>query len=1166
MRLRRLDLVRYGKFTDFSLDLGPAEPGRADFHVVYGPNEAGKSTAFNGFLDLLYGIPERTPYGFLHGSALRVSALLEAGGTEHRWTRVKKRGADLLDGNDQPADPQSLATLLHGLDRDTFKTMLSLDDDTLEEGGEAILNSKGDVGRLLFSAAAGLGDLAALVDRLQADADAFHKPRARSGVLRDLKNRLDTLKKEQRAFDVEASEFEKRRKAREEAEARFKEADQALRERMKALSDLERLGAAFDDADRLGDFRDRLRPLEPFPLVPDAWKDEVRALVPILKEAETAEIHAREDVDRRNAEFSTFERDPDVLALEHRIAEVTDVEVRARAARSALPDLLEGLERAQASIAHLASRLGSHPGEDPRRFLLPDAAVETLTRLAARHGSLKATLDGACKEEAGSLETLRAAQADAEDAGSPDPEDGGLGALLERLRAQDPESAVRHAADALEKAQARLAPALASLAPWQGSADDLVKLHVPTPPQAMRWRDVVMTFRADRKALDDEIARCAGEQARLEAAIDAVTGAMPDLSDESASAVRDERDTAWADHKTALTAESAARFEQVMARYDQLTERRLADSQYLARLREQGIKQAEVKTELARLQGLRAALEARIEEAASTWRPALSAAGLPNDFDAEDLPAWLEKHRTAIDLASEVTAGQAALSRAKALMAEQDAQLRRALALTFAGEDQQDAAAAPKTDLPFAVLRDRAETVHRAQVTKMERARAAAEAVRKARLDLEARARAVKEAKAALSQWAVAWSDAAGGVWLGGLDPDVVAELLPSVRELRHVVDGADSLARQMAARKAEEERFAAQVHALTTDLKLQGEGDPHQAFKAVTDRFAAARETEGHVTKNREEHARLMGLIEDAKRRAADARDRVAEMTRHYPAEAGVRTLDDLQQAIDRSLEHRRLQEDVREVGRRLQTALETGSVEEAEAILAETDRTDLSARLQEARLAVEDAREDRDQRRDAQRDAVRAVEEVGGDDRAARLEAERRTVLLEIEDKAERALRLRLGLMLADRALQRYRERHRSAMLAHTAEAFRTMTDGAFEDLSTHPAERNKETLIAQRAGGGASVEVDNMSKGTRFQLYLALRLAGYKRFCETAGPLPFVADDIMETFDDARAAQAFRLLKGMAGLGQAIYFTHHDHLCTIARAVCGDEVRIHSLVGEP
>ena len=52
MRIRQLDLLRYGHFTDAIIAL-PA--GKPDFQMLLGENEAGKSTAMNGVEDLLFG-------------------------------------------------------------------------------------------------------------------------------------------------------------------------------------------------------------------------------------------------------------------------------------------------------------------------------------------------------------------------------------------------------------------------------------------------------------------------------------------------------------------------------------------------------------------------------------------------------------------------------------------------------------------------------------------------------------------------------------------------------------------------------------------------------------------------------------------------------------------------------------------------------------------------------------------------------------------------------------------------------------------------------------------------------------------------------------------------------------------------------------------------------
>lgn len=133
-------------------------------------------------------------------------------------------------------------------------------------------------------------------------------------------------------------------------------------------------------------------------------------------------------------------------------------------------------------------------------------------------------------------------------------------------------------------------------------------------------------------------------------------------------------------------------------------------------------------------------------------------------------------------------------------------------------------------------------------------------------------------------------------------------------------------------------------------------------------------------------------------------------------------------------------------------------------------------------------------ERRIEERQDALRAIEAIEDDAGVARLDEKRRSILLEISNKADRALALHLGLMTADRALAAYRDRHCSELLTQTADALRAITVGEFSSLTTQP-DHSGDRLIAVRANG-SSIAVEKMSKGTRFQLYLALRLAGYRR----------------------------------------------------------------------
>jgi uncharacterized protein YhaN len=182
---------------------------------------------------------------------------------------------------------------------------------------------------------------------------------------------------------------------------------------------------------------------------------------------------------------------------------------------------------------------------------------------------------------------------------------------------------------------------------------------------------------------------------------------------------------------------------------------------------------------------------------------------------------------------------------------------------------------------------------------------------------------------------------------------------------------------------------------------------------------------------------------------------------------------------------------------------------------------------------------------------EARRLLLAVGGDDAVARIVAERANLLNELAEQTRAHLAQRFGLMAFEQGLRRYRDSHRSAMLARASDAFRQLSGGAYTGLAAQP-EGTSEILVALPAEGGSKLATD-LSKGTRFQLYLALRIAGYHELAKSRPPVPFIADDIMETFDDVRAGQAFGLLGDMAHKGQVIYLTHHQHLCDIAVAAC-------------
>ena len=101
MRIRRLELMAFGPFTDRTLEFDSKDPG---LHIIFGPNEAGKSSALRALKALLYGFPQQTPDNFIHSyDQLRVGGCLELrDGRVLYFQRRKKRTADIIDEKGNP--------------------------------------------------------------------------------------------------------------------------------------------------------------------------------------------------------------------------------------------------------------------------------------------------------------------------------------------------------------------------------------------------------------------------------------------------------------------------------------------------------------------------------------------------------------------------------------------------------------------------------------------------------------------------------------------------------------------------------------------------------------------------------------------------------------------------------------------------------------------------------------------------------------------------------------------------------------------------------------------------------------------------------------------------------------------------------------------------------
>ena len=254
MRLRRLDLIRYGHFTDRSLEL-PA--GKYDFHIIFGPNEAGKSTALAALEDLLFGIRKNSSYDFLHDyGSMRIGAVLANGSSSLEVLRRKGNKNTLLDtdGLSIAGGESALSPYLAGADRSFFERMFSLDHARLQTGGKEILDAKDDVGQMLFSTGAGIVGLRERFGELSAEAEELWSAKpAKHRKFYIASKKLKEAQRTLREQTIYTSKWQELKRTYNRAEEAYSEVDKKIKEISAERNRLSRIRRVFQDVRRKQD-------------------------------------------------------------------------------------------------------------------------------------------------------------------------------------------------------------------------------------------------------------------------------------------------------------------------------------------------------------------------------------------------------------------------------------------------------------------------------------------------------------------------------------------------------------------------------------------------------------------------------------------------------------------------------------------------------------------------------------------------------------------------------------------------------------------------------------------------------------------------------------------------------------------------------------------------
>jgi uncharacterized protein YhaN len=230
-----------------------------------------------------------------------------------------------------------------------------------------------------------------------------------------------------------------------------------------------------------------------------------------------------------------------------------------------------------------------------------------------------------------------------------------------------------------------------------------------------------------------------------------------------------------------------------------------------------------------------------------------------------------------------------------------------------------------------------------------------------------------------------------------------------------------------------------------------------------------------------------------------------------------------------------------------------------EAAAVPAEALPQALAA-AREAAAAAQDAAEQAAGEVQSIRQAIRTREQAVAAVDAA---ADQQSAVALLGRTLEEALVLQVAGGMLEDALRAVEVMDSPQLLQRITQVFRRLTRGAIERVVTEEAEGGQIRLAVVEPPDALPKPVAALSEGSRDQLFLALRIIAIEDHLAGAPPLPFIADDILQTFDDGRALAAFEALLELSRKVQVILLTHHEHLVALADRLPPGAIALRRLV---
>ena len=409
---------------------------------------------------------------------------------------------------------------------------------------------------------------------------------------------------------------------------------------------------------------------------------------------------------------------------------------------------------------------------------------------------------------------------------------------------------------------------------------------------------------------------------------------------------------------------------------------------------------------------------------------------------------------------------------------------------------------------------------------------------RTASTDLKAREDALAHARSGRKDAVDAWKS-----WcqIRGLPdtthPELITHLIGGIKEAKDLITAIDGDRKREKTLYEEIQSFEEDIRAVAAACGEPVAGAPDTLGERLVDLLEDAEETKRRERSLLERRRGEENAMESTRSRLNNATGMLTTLLQSR----GAATPDEYRERERLSRERQELKRRIHEADGAIRRISGEERFDDVIMALGEYDPIVMTARLREMedeQSRIHTAIEEINQEIGTLQERSSMIE---GDDRLTALISDAAALREEISRISREWAVYTTASSLLAMAVETFEREKQPAILQEAQSFFSGITGGRYTRIIKPLDSAHGSDLFVEERRGGRK-RVDELSRGTAEQLYLALRFGYIRDYVHTAAPVPVIFDDILVNFDPGRRKNACKAIAELAETCQVLYFTCH------------------------